>query len=120
MRIAIGEFAHETNTFCPGVTDLAAFKSTSWSEGAEILSRHRGVRDDLGGMIEAAERLGQVPRGTHDWHKFMTPEEVTGLLADAGLEIVAIEGIAFSPLSGLHLSANKALNYILAARFVTS
>ena len=58
MRIAIGEFAHETNTFCPGVTDLAAFKSTSWSEGAEILSRHRGVRDDLGGMIEAAERLG--------------------------------------------------------------
>lgn len=71
-------------------------------------------------LVEAAERLGQVPRGTHDWHKFMTPEEVTGLLADAGLEIVAIEGIAFSPLSGLHLSANKALNYILAARFVTS
>ncbi len=71
-------------------------------------------------LVEAAERLGQVPRGTHDWHKFMTPDEVTGLLADAGLEIVAIEGIAFSPLSGLHLSANKALNYILAARFVTS
>ncbi|MBK8763659.1 MAG: M81 family metallopeptidase [Burkholderiaceae bacterium] len=58
MRIAIGEFAHETNTFCPGVTELAAFKSTSWSEGPDILSRHRGVRDDLGGMIAAAERLG--------------------------------------------------------------
>jgi 2-polyprenyl-6-hydroxyphenyl methylase/3-demethylubiquinone-9 3-methyltransferase len=39
------------------------------------------------------------------------------LLADAGLNVLAIEGIAFSPLSGLHLSENKALNYILAARF---
>lgn len=67
-------------------------------------------------LIEAAERLGQVPRGTHDWDKFLTPEELTALLTDAGLEVVAIEGIAFSPLSGLHLSENKALNYILAAR----
>jgi 2-polyprenyl-6-hydroxyphenyl methylase/3-demethylubiquinone-9 3-methyltransferase len=68
-------------------------------------------------LVEAAERLGQVPRGTHDWAKFLTPEEVTALLAETGLEVVAIEGIAYSPLSGLHLSENKALNYILAARF---
>jgi 2-polyprenyl-6-hydroxyphenyl methylase/3-demethylubiquinone-9 3-methyltransferase len=68
-------------------------------------------------LVEAAERLGQVPRGTHDWAKFLTPEEVTALLAETGLEVVAIEGIAYSLLSGLHLSENKALNYILAARF---
>lgn len=68
-------------------------------------------------LVEAAERLGQVPRGTHDWDKFLNPDEVTALLADAGLAVAAIEGIAFSPLSGLHLSENKALNYILAARF---
>jgi 2-polyprenyl-6-hydroxyphenyl methylase/3-demethylubiquinone-9 3-methyltransferase len=68
-------------------------------------------------LVEAAERLGQVPRGTHDWDKFLNPDEVTALLADAGLDVLAIEGIAFSPLSGLHLSENKALNYILAARF---
>jgi 2-polyprenyl-6-hydroxyphenyl methylase/3-demethylubiquinone-9 3-methyltransferase len=67
-------------------------------------------------LVEAAERLGQVPRGTHDWDKFLTPEELTALLTEAGLEVVAMEGIAFSPLSGLHLSSNKALNYILAAR----
>ena len=58
MRIAIGEFAHETNTFCPGFTDLDAFKSTFWHEGDEIISVNRGVRNDLGGMIEAGERLG--------------------------------------------------------------
>jgi 2-polyprenyl-6-hydroxyphenyl methylase/3-demethylubiquinone-9 3-methyltransferase len=67
-------------------------------------------------LVEAAERLGQVPRGTHDWDKFLTPEELTDLLADAGLEVVDMQGIAFSPMSGLHLSDNLALNYILSAR----
>lgn len=67
-------------------------------------------------LVEAAERLGQVPRGTHDWDQFLTPEELTELLEDAGLEVVEIQGIAFSPLKGLHLSGNMALNYILSAR----
>jgi 2-polyprenyl-6-hydroxyphenyl methylase/3-demethylubiquinone-9 3-methyltransferase len=67
-------------------------------------------------LVEAAERLGQVPRGTHDWDQFLTPEELTELLAEAGLEVVEMQGIAFSPLKGLHLSSNMALNYILSAR----
>jgi microcystin degradation protein MlrC len=58
MRFAIGEFAHETNTFCPGFTELDAFKATFWCEGEEIIAMNRGVRNDLGGMIDAAERLG--------------------------------------------------------------
>jgi 2-polyprenyl-6-hydroxyphenyl methylase / 3-demethylubiquinone-9 3-methyltransferase len=68
-------------------------------------------------LVEAAERLGQVPRGTHDWHRFLTPEELTTLLADAGLAVADMTGIAFSPLKGLHLSGNMALNYILSAKF---
>ncbi len=58
MRIAIGEFAHETNTFRPGVTDVGAFRALQWETGEEILRAHRGVRDFLGGMIATAERLG--------------------------------------------------------------
>ena len=68
-------------------------------------------------LVEAAERLGQVPRGTHDWDQFLTPEELTDLLTDAGVEVVEMQGIAFSPLKGLHLSRNMALTYILSARF---
>lgn len=71
-------------------------------------------------LVEAAERLGQVPRGTHDWDQFLTPEELAELLNAAGLEIVEMQGIAFSPLSGLHLSSNMALNYILSARLAAS
>jgi microcystin degradation protein MlrC len=58
MRIAIGEFAHETNTFCPGFTEVAAFQARYWNIGAEVIAHHRGVRNDLGGMIDAGERLG--------------------------------------------------------------
>jgi len=60
VRIAIGEFAHETNTFCPGVTGIEDFKLRNWSVGSEIFRRYRGVRNDLGGMIDAAERIGGI------------------------------------------------------------
>ena len=68
-------------------------------------------------LVEAAERLGQVPRGTHNWDQFLTPDEMTALLEDAGLEVMNMQGVAFSPLKGLHLSSNMALNYILSAHF---
>jgi 2-polyprenyl-6-hydroxyphenyl methylase/3-demethylubiquinone-9 3-methyltransferase len=66
-------------------------------------------------LVEAAERLGQVPRGTHNWHQFLTPDELTQLLTDAGMRVTTMTGIAFSPSKGLHLSDNMALNYILSA-----
>jgi microcystin degradation protein MlrC len=58
MRIAIGEFAHETNTFCPGFTEVEAFQTKYWNIGDDLITRHRGVRNDLGGMIDAGDRLG--------------------------------------------------------------
>jgi len=66
-------------------------------------------------LIEAAERLGHVPRGTHHWSDFATPEELSELLAAAGLTMSAPRGIAWSPLKGLHLSEDLALNYIVTA-----
>jgi 2-polyprenyl-6-hydroxyphenyl methylase / 3-demethylubiquinone-9 3-methyltransferase len=70
-------------------------------------------------LVEAAERLGQVPRGTHDWSQFLTPDELGGMLSDAGMRVKAMRGIAFSPSKGLHLSNNMALNYILSAVVAT-
>ena len=86
------------------------------SDGLMLLSTPNRTAASRLFLVEAAERLGQVPRGTHDWNKFLTREELTALLADAGLEVVNMQGIAFSPMSGLHLSDNLALNYILSAR----
>jgi 2-polyprenyl-6-hydroxyphenyl methylase / 3-demethylubiquinone-9 3-methyltransferase len=69
-------------------------------------------------LVEAAERLGQVPRGTHDWDQFLSPDELESLLNDVGMKVEMMQGIAFTPSKGLHLSDNMALNYILSATAV--
>lgn len=65
-------------------------------------------------MVEAAERIGMVPRGTHHWEDFVTPEELADLLASVGLAMGEPRGIAWAPSKGLHLSDDLALNYIVA------
>jgi len=67
-------------------------------------------------LVGAAEAVGYVPRGTHDWSEFITPDEFADLLESAGLEITFQRGIAWRPGKGLHLSDDMSLNYILAAR----
>ena len=66
-------------------------------------------------MITLGEGLGQIPRGTHDFDRFISPERMKQLLVDAGLECVDVEGIAWSPTRGLHLSDDVRLNYLVAA-----
>lgn len=69
--------------------------------------------------ITLAEGFGQIPKGTHDFDKFIDPESMRGLLAHAGLEVIDFEGIAISPTRGLHLSEDTSLNYLVAARRTT-
>lgn len=66
-------------------------------------------------MVGAAEAVGAIPRGTHHWDDFITPDELCALLADAGLAMGEPKGIAFSPLKGLQLSDTLALDYIVTA-----
>ena len=67
-------------------------------------------------MIGAAEGVGLIPKGTHHWDDFITPEELDALLDEAGLDMGEPRGIGFSPAKGLHLSDDLALNYIVTAR----
>ncbi|MGB7420092.1 MAG: bifunctional 2-polyprenyl-6-hydroxyphenol methylase/3-demethylubiquinol 3-O-methyltransferase UbiG [Erythrobacter sp.] len=67
-------------------------------------------------LVGAAEAVGYVPRGTHHWRDFVTPEELEKLLGEIGLEVIERSGIAYRPGKGLHLSDDEALNYILSAR----
>ena len=66
-------------------------------------------------MITVGEGLGQIPRGTHEFEKFIGPDRMKALLADAGLKCLDFEGIAWSPTRGLHLSDDMRLNYLVAA-----
>ena len=64
-------------------------------------------------MVEAAERIGMVPRGTHHWEDFVTPEELSSLLQTVGLKMGQPQGIAWSPAKGLHLADDLARTYIV-------
>lgn len=66
-------------------------------------------------MITIGEGIGQIPRGTHDFDKFIAPERMKVLLADAGLKCIDVEGIAWIPTRGLQLSDDLRLNYLVAA-----
>lgn len=66
-------------------------------------------------MITIGEGFGAIPKGTHDFDKFIAPERLKALLANAGLKCLDIEGIAWSPTRGLHLSEDVSLNYLITA-----
>lgn len=66
-------------------------------------------------MITIGEGLGRIPHGTHDYDKFIEPDRMKLLLSDAGLKCLDVEGIAWSPTRGLHLSDDLRLNYLIAA-----
>ncbi len=67
-------------------------------------------------LVGAAEAVGMVPKGTHNWEDFIGPDELNAMLDDFELAVTDMRGIAYSPAKGLHLSQDMALNYILSAR----
>ena len=94
---------------------VAALRRAMVPGGLMILSTpNRTARSRLL-LVEAAERSGMIPRGTHHWDQFITPDELRELLLVAGLAMGAPQGIAWSPGKGLHLSSDLALNYIVTA-----
>ncbi|HVJ00828.1 MAG TPA: bifunctional 2-polyprenyl-6-hydroxyphenol methylase/3-demethylubiquinol 3-O-methyltransferase UbiG [Sphingomonas sp.] len=67
-------------------------------------------------MITIGEGTGAIPKGTHDWEAFLTPDELTTLLQGAGLEVSNLRGLGFSPARGFVLSSDTSLDYLVTAR----
>jgi microcystin degradation protein MlrC len=107
VRIAIGEFSHETSSFAPGITETEAFKQRQWLVGDEIVKALRGVRNDLGGMIDAAERLGIELAPA-----FATHAEPSGLITRATYDEISAELIdqltAAGPVDAICLALHGA------------
>lgn len=66
-------------------------------------------------LIGIGETLGGIPRGTHDWHRFLTPEELTRHVEAAGLEVVDTRGLGFSVTKGFVMGDDTSLDYFLTA-----
>ena len=84
-------------------------------DGLLVMSTPNATRWSKLLMITVGEGLGQIPRGTHEFEKFVAPDRMKVLLGEAGLRCLDVEGIAWSPTRGLHLSDDVRLNYLVSA-----
>ena len=61
--------------------------------------------------------LGWLPRGTHQWNRFVTPDELGRYLGDAGFGPPQLSGIIYDVMhDAWRLGADTDVNYIAAAR----
>ncbi|MEO9599354.1 bifunctional 2-polyprenyl-6-hydroxyphenol methylase/3-demethylubiquinol 3-O-methyltransferase UbiG [Parasphingorhabdus sp.] len=64
-------------------------------------------------LVDLAEGMGQIPRGTHHHDQFITPDELEKLLGNVGLAVTDTTGLSYSPSKGFTLSDNLSLNYLM-------
>jgi 2-polyprenyl-6-hydroxyphenyl methylase/3-demethylubiquinone-9 3-methyltransferase len=67
-------------------------------------------------IVGAEYVLGWLPRGTHAYDKFLTPEEIRALVTRNGLKVTDTAGVVYNPLADQwRLSRDTAVNYMVAA-----
>jgi 2-polyprenyl-6-hydroxyphenyl methylase/3-demethylubiquinone-9 3-methyltransferase len=108
--LEVVEHVADARAFVRGLADALA------PGGLLILSTPNRTRWSRLILILVGEGSGRIPRGTHDWDKFLAPDELCALLRDSGLETIDCTGLAWGPARGFHLSDNKSLDYFVTAR----
>ena len=67
-------------------------------------------------IVGAEYVLGWLPKGTHDWKKFLTPEEIRTLITRNGLRVTAETGVVYHPLADeWRRSRDMGVNYMVMA-----
>ncbi len=81
-----------------------------------VATLNRTLKSLALGKIAAEYVLGWVPRGTHDWNRFVPPAQLHTLLQDTGLKVLKTQGVAFDPLTwDWRLSRDTDVNYMVVA-----
>jgi 2-polyprenyl-6-hydroxyphenyl methylase / 3-demethylubiquinone-9 3-methyltransferase len=78
---------------------------------------NRNAKAWLFAVVGAEYVLNMLPRGTHDYAKFIRPSELSRHVREAGLTQHELRGLEHNPLTGRYwLSADTSVNYLIAAR----
>ena len=76
---------------------------------------NRNAKAWLLAIVGAEQVLKLLPKGTHEYAKFIKPSELAQWCRDAGLEVTEVIGMQFNPLTGRYwLSRDTDVNYLLA------
>ncbi|WP_339950835.1 bifunctional 2-polyprenyl-6-hydroxyphenol methylase/3-demethylubiquinol 3-O-methyltransferase UbiG [uncultured Albimonas sp.] len=60
---------------------------------------NRNPKSFMMAIVGAEHVMRWLPKGTHEWSKFITPDELTTMIGAAGLEVVDRKGFVFNPLT---------------------
>ncbi|AMW35605.1 bifunctional 2-polyprenyl-6-hydroxyphenol methylase/3-demethylubiquinol 3-O-methyltransferase UbiG [Haematospirillum jordaniae] len=78
---------------------------------------NRTIRSMLLAKIGAEYILRWLPKGTHDWDKFVKPSEFAAGLRRGGMEVTDLRGMSYNPLSGdWSITDDLSVNYLLIAK----
>lgn len=78
---------------------------------------NRNPMSFLQAIIGAEYVLNMLPRGTHEFAKFIRPSELAGFCRRAGLNVMHTRGLSFNPLTQRYwLNSNTSVNYLLATQ----
>ena len=78
---------------------------------------NRTPKSFLFAIVGAEYVLNLLPKGTHEWRRFIRPSELSRFCRDAGLDLVEPKGMEYNPLTRRYwLSGNTGVNYMLATR----
>ncbi len=103
------------------VADLDAFLDAACAslgpQGAMVIATlNRTLRAFAMAVVGAEYVLGWLPRGTHQWKKFVRPSELALRLRRNGLTVAEITGVTYNPLSdSWRLSGDLGVNYMVFA-----
>lgn len=78
---------------------------------------NRNARAFLMAIVGAEYVLGLLPRGTHEYARFIRPSELAHAARGAGLDVNELRGMSYQPLSRTYrLGADTRVNYLMACR----
>ena len=103
------------------VADRAAFVADCARlvepDGLLILATlNRTAKSFLFGIVAAEYVLRWLPRGTHDWNRFVRPSELAGDLRRAGMKLTELMGVGYNPISDrFSLTKDVDVNYLAVA-----
>jgi 2-polyprenyl-6-hydroxyphenyl methylase/3-demethylubiquinone-9 3-methyltransferase len=78
---------------------------------------NRNAKSYLLAVVGAEYVLNLLPRGTHDYAKFLKPSELSRFCREAGLQLSEVMGMSYNPFSKTYsLGHDTSVNYLLACR----
>ena len=78
---------------------------------------NRNAKSYLFAIVGAEYVLKLLPRGTHDYAKFIQPAELARMTREAGLDTQELIGMTYNPLTKIYkLEADTDVNYLMATR----